>query len=102
MLNPPPAGAMPGQLCRVVLPLRSGNRLLVPYNALRRDTRGEFLYLVNDAQRVERRAIVSGLHFQEQIEILQGVSAGERVVTRGFLGLSEGALVEQAGDAGAP
>ena len=102
MLNPPPAGAMPGQLCRVALPLRSSNRLLVPYNALRRDTRGEFLYLVNDAQRIERRAIVSGLHFQEQIEILQGVSAGERVVTRGFLGLSEGALVELAGDASAP
>lgn len=102
MLNPPPAGAMSGQLCRVQLPLRSGERLLVPYNALRRDTRGEFLFVVTSDNKVERRAVVSGLHFEEMIEILRGVSIGERIVTRGFLGLGEGSAVTLAGDSTTP
>lgn len=102
MLSPPPAGAMPGQLCRVELPLHSRARLLVPYNALRRDTRGEFLLVVGNDNKVKRRAIVSGLHFEERIEILQGLSVGERIVTRGFLGLSEGSTVTLAGDTTTP
>jgi RND family efflux transporter MFP subunit len=102
MLSPPPAGAMPGQLCRVQLSLRSGARLLVPSNALRRDTRGEFLFVVTTDSKVERHAVVSGLHFDERIEILRGVSAGERIVTRGFLGLGEGSTVKPAGDTTTP
>jgi membrane fusion protein (multidrug efflux system) len=102
MLSPPPAGALPGQLCRVALPLRGAVRLLVPYSALRRDTRGEFLFVVNEHNKVERRATVSGLHFDERIEILHGLRPGERIVTRGFLGLNEGGAVTEAGDAATP
>lgn len=102
MLDPPPAGAMPGQLCRVTLPLRGAVRLLVPHMALRRDSRGEFLFVVNGDNRVERRAVVSGLHFDERVEILDGLRAGERIITRGFLGLSEGSTVAAAGAATTP
>lgn len=94
MLTPPPEGAMPGQLCRVTLPLRNSNRLLIPYNALRRDTRGEYLFVVGKDKRVERRSVVSGLHFEEMVELLSGLQPGERIVTRGFLGLGEGSPVE--------
>lgn len=96
LLNQPPQGARPGQLCRVEMTLRKNNRLLVPYNALRRDTRGEYLFVVNSEKRVERRAVISGLHFDEMVELLDGVNSGERIVTRGFLGLSEGGLVSEA------
>ncbi len=102
LLNPPPASAQPGQLCRVQLQLRSSERLVVPYNALRRDSRGEFLYIVNDDHKISRRAILSGLHFAEQVEILDGLEPGERIVTRGFLGLSEGSTVKLADDKTTP
>ncbi|MCW8917210.1 MAG: efflux RND transporter periplasmic adaptor subunit [Gammaproteobacteria bacterium] len=102
LFNPPPAGAMPGQLCRVTLPLRGAVRLLVPHTALRRDSRGEFLFMVNGDNRVARRAVVSGLHFDERVEILDGLRAGERIVTRGFLGLSEGSTVAAASAAVTP
>ncbi len=92
-LSPPPAGAQPGQFCRVELQLRSSGRLLVPYSALRRDTRGEFLFIIKGDQTVERRPVISGLHFDEMVEILDGIEAGERLVSRGFLGLGEGAHV---------
>ncbi len=95
-LNSTPHGAQPGQLCRVSLQLRRRARLLVPYNALRRDTRGEFLFVVNADNRVERRAITSGQHFGEKVEVLDGLNSSERIVTRGFLGLSAGALTRQA------
>jgi RND family efflux transporter MFP subunit len=97
ILSPAPAGAQPGQLCRVRLQLRGRARLLVPYNTLRRDTRGEFLFVIDSGNKVERRSIVSGLHFEEMVEVLDGLSAGERIVTRGFLGLSEGGTVKLAG-----
>lgn len=93
ILDPPPPGAQPGQLCRVTLQLRSRERLLVPYNALRRDNRGEFLFLVDQHNKVARRPVVSGINMGEQVEILDGVAVGERIVTRGFLGLGEGSSV---------
>ncbi len=101
LLSPPPEGAMPGQLCRVALQLRRSNRLLVPYNALRRDSRGEYLYVVNAQNKVERRAVVSGLHFEEMVELLNGIDPGERIVTRGFLGLGEGSRVTLAPESNA-
>lgn len=101
-LSPPPAAAQPGQLCRVQLQLRHSNRLMVPYNALRRDSRGEFLYVVGEENRVSRRAILSGLHFAEQVEILDGLKEGEQIVTRGFLGLSDGSTVKRAGAKATP
>ena len=102
VLNPPPAGAIPGQLCRVQLQLHSSSRLLVPYSALRRDTRGEFLFVIDNDNKVERRVIVSGLHFEERVEILKGLSVDERIVTRGFLGLSEGSTVKLADNKTSP
>jgi membrane fusion protein (multidrug efflux system) len=78
LLSQPPEGARPGQFCRVSLPLRSSNRLLVPYNALRRDSRGEFLYVVGEENRAERRSVVSGLHFDERVELLSGLAAWSR------------------------
>ncbi len=102
ILSPPPAAAQPGQLCRVQLQLRRSERLLVPYNALRRDSRGEFLYVVTEGSKITRRAILSGLHFAERVEVLDGLDAGERIVTRGFLGLSDGTTVKLANDKTTP
>lgn len=101
LLTPPPPGAMPGQLCRVTLTYQGGERLLAPYNALRRDSRGEYLFVVTDDNRVERRGVVSGLHFGEMVELLDGIATGEQIVTRGFLGLSEGSRITIA-DEGTP
>jgi len=96
ILNSTPAGARPGQLCRVQLQVHSSSRLLVPYSALRRDSRGEFLFTVDGNNKIKRQPIVSGLHFDEMVEILKGLNIGERIVTRGFLGLSEGSTVKLA------
>jgi multidrug efflux pump subunit AcrA (membrane-fusion protein) len=44
----------------------------------------------------------SGLRFADRVEILDGLEPGERVITRGFLGLAEGKavkVIDQAGEA---
>ncbi len=39
--------------------------------------------------------MVTGSRLADTIEVLEGLTAGERVVTRGFLGLAPGKQVEE-------
>jgi len=94
VVTPVPRGARPGQLCRVELTTHAASRLLIPFSALRRDEEGEFVFTLDDSDAVRRAAVRSGLHVGEQVEILEGLSEGQRVITKGFLGLSEGKVVK--------
>lgn len=92
LLSPPPE-ARPGQLCRATLQLRPQPRLVIPFSALRRDTEGEYVFLVGADSKVKHTPVVSGLNMGEKIEIVQGLEQGQRVVTNGFLGLNDGMKV---------
>ena len=81
-----PEGARPGQLCRVKFSTRTAERLLIPFRALRRDGEGEYVFRL-DGNKAVRNGILSGLRIGEQVEVLQGLEAGQRVVTKGFLDL---------------
>ncbi|MFW2438668.1 MAG: efflux RND transporter periplasmic adaptor subunit [Arenicellales bacterium] len=81
-----PDGARPGQLCRVKFSTRTAERLLIPFRALRRDIEGEYVFRL-DGKKVVRNSILSGLRIGEQVEVLQGLEAGQRVVIKGFLDL---------------
>jgi RND family efflux transporter MFP subunit len=89
-----PPGAKAGQFVRVTLETAAVERLLIPFRALRRDRDGELVWIVTEASQVTRRQVRSGLQVADSIEILDGLKAGERIVTRGFLGLSEGKTVK--------
>lgn len=92
-LDPVPAGARAGQFVRVTLQVAPSDRLLVPFRALHRDREGEFVWLVGPEHSALRRPVRSGLRIADGIEILEGLTPGERVITRGFLGLTEGKTV---------
>jgi len=92
-LTPVPAGARPGQLCRVKFSTRTAERLMIPFRALRRDVDGEYVFRL-DGDKVVRNSILSGLRIAEQIEVLQGLEAGQRVVTKGFLDLVDNKKVK--------
>ncbi|MBK1723970.1 efflux transporter periplasmic adaptor subunit [Thiocystis violacea] len=93
-LAPIPAGARAGQFVRATLRTAGVARLLVPFRALRRDREGEFVWLMDEEDKAVRRSVRSGLQIGEDIEIRDGVEPGDRVVTRGFLGLSQGKSVK--------
>jgi len=85
-LVPVPEGAIAGQLCRVQLRAPKIDKLVIPFAALRRDRKGEYAFVVVDDIAIQKR-VRSGLRLGNQVEILEGLSAGDAIVVRGFLDL---------------
>jgi hypothetical protein len=81
-----------------VLSAAATERLLVPFQALRRDREGEIVWVVDGEGRAHRRAVRSGLRIADGIEILDGVAPGEQLIVRGFLGLVENKSVKAVAD----
>ena len=97
-LTPVPEGALPGQLCRVKFHTRTAERLMIPFRALRRDVSGEYVYLL-DGDRVKHTSVTSGLRIGEKVEVLNGLEAGQSIVTRGFLDLTDNKQVKDLSSA---
>lgn len=93
-LSPVPAGARAGQFCRVQLAASLAERLIVPLVALRRDGDGEFVFLHETDGTVRRQPVTSGLRMADRVEVREGLTAGARVVVKGFLGLAPGQSVK--------
>lgn len=93
-LDPVPAGARPGQLCRVQFTGRPMPRRVIPFAALRRDNSGEFVFGIDAEGKVQRSAVVSGMQLGEDVELLSGPEVGAIVITKGFLGLTPGVTVK--------
>ncbi len=96
-LNPVPQGALPGQLSRIEIESTAAPRLTVKFSAVRHDTEGEYVFLVNDDKTAQRKQLTSGHRFGDRIEVIDGLQENQRVVIKGFLGLSDGSLVEIVG-----
>ena len=74
----------------------------IPSAAVQRGPRGTFVFVVTDAT-VQRRELKTGFEDDQLSVVLEGVKAGERVVTDGAQRLSDGAKVAVAGpDGNAP
>jgi HlyD family secretion protein len=68
-------------------------RFVVPKAAIRSSDGRPIVLVVHD-NRVERRAVSLGLENGDQVEVLAGVSAGERVVVDGPQTLKDGDKVK--------
>jgi len=69
-------------------------RLLAPKSAVRTDGNQSIVFVVRD-ERAERRAVTVGATEGDQVEIVSGVNAGERIVVDGVATLSDGARVKE-------
>jgi membrane fusion protein (multidrug efflux system) len=94
VLNPVPKGARAGQFCRVELTTGSTQQLVVPLAALQRDVQGEFVYVLQDDGTVRRSGVSSGLRLADRVEIRAGLERADKVVVKGFLGLTPGQRVK--------
>jgi multidrug efflux system membrane fusion protein len=85
----------PGQFVNVVLTLTEmANAVVVPSQAIQTGQQGQYVFIVKPDHTVETRPIVSGLTFNDDTVVEQGLRPGETVVTDGQLRLSPGAKVE--------
>ena len=69
-------------------------RLLVPKGAVRTDGGQAIVFVVHE-NRAERRAVTVGATDGDQIEVVSGVNAGERIVVDGVTTLTDGARVKE-------
>ncbi len=93
-LKPVPAGALPGQLARVTIETQTPPLRTLPLGVVRHDARGEFVYRVDSENRVEHVPVRTGIQMGGVIEILEGLQDGDRIVSKGFLGLRTGKTVK--------
>jgi len=86
VISPVPEGARPGQLCRVTIHTQNISRLMIPYNAVRHDKQGSFVFALVNGQ-AERMTVRTGIQQGSLVEVLEGISDQQRIITKGFFGL---------------
>lgn len=82
----------------VVIPAAATRRALaVAEEAVQEMDGGSVVFLQRDAEHYEKRVVRTGERAEGMVEVLQGVKAGEKVVTRGSFYLKSALLREQIG-----
>ncbi|MCC7006341.1 MAG: efflux RND transporter periplasmic adaptor subunit [Ottowia sp.] len=90
----PAESLFPNQFVNIKLILEIRDRaLLIPVAAVLRGTPGTYVYVIEEAGTVTVRPVILGREDAHNIEILSGLSAGEKVVVEGSDKLREGAKV---------
>lgn len=54
--------------------------LVIPYEALNMDIEGDFVYVVNKENLIERKAVKVGIYSDEYYQVLEGLSEGDKVI----------------------
>lgn len=83
----------PGQFARVFVPLQSSpEAILMPSQAVIPTTREKKVALVKDG-RVEMRTVVLGTRTEDEVEVVQGLGAGDTILLTGLMQAKQGAEV---------
>lgn len=89
----------PGQFVEVSMTLRNlPGAVLMPSEALQTGPEGGYVYVARPDGTVEMRKVRTLAVGEPQLVVLEGLAAGERVVTDGQLRLVPGARFEARGD----
>ncbi|MDQ1918964.1 efflux RND transporter periplasmic adaptor subunit [Massilia pseudoviolaceinigra] len=90
----------PSQFVNLRLELRTiKDAVVVPVTALRHGSTGDFVYVLNAAERtVAVRPVTRGQATVDKVEVKTGLKAGEQVITEGADRLKDGARVTLATD----
>lgn len=86
---------VPGQFMRGRIQVGTEGRILVPTVALSAKLAQRIVYVVGKDGRVKQRPVETGQAYGEQTAILQGLKAGERVVTDHIQRMRDGLRVEE-------
>jgi RND family efflux transporter MFP subunit len=93
-LDIPAKGMRSGRFGRALLPVGEKQGLLVPKTAVVERGQLTFVWVVDDGNIVRMRLVKPGAERTDRIEILSGLSAGERIVVGGIEKVTDGARVE--------
>jgi multidrug efflux system membrane fusion protein len=90
----------PSQFVNLRLEMRTiKGAVMVPVTAIRNGTNGDFVYVLNAAERtVSVRPVTRGQATVDKVQVKTGLKVGEQVITEGADRLKEGARVTLPGD----
>jgi multidrug efflux system membrane fusion protein len=71
----------------------SRKAVLIPSRTVQTDQQGDYIFVMDDNKKVERRAIKKGQRFDALVEIAQGLKESETFVLTGFINISNGQAV---------
>ena len=83
----------PGMLMQVMLLKNPRRTLVIPEEALQPLGEQQFVYVVADDNTVQKREISIGTRRPGLVEVVNGLNAGEQVVTHGHMKIRPGAVV---------
>ena len=83
----------PGMLMRVSLLKDKREGIVVPAAALQSIENRHYVWLVDGEQKAERREVTLGTRLVDGVEVVNGLSAGEQLISEGFLMLRPGSPV---------
>lgn len=93
VLRPLPEQARAGQLARVHFQSQAHELLVLPAHTIHHDINGAYAYLavkVEEGKTIARqRYLTKGRRFGEWVEIIDGLDAGDQIITKGFLSLRD-------------
>jgi multidrug efflux system membrane fusion protein len=85
----------PGQFIRTRTILTTvPDAVIIPYTAIQVTQNGPVIFVLTDDLTVEQRTVTLGQREDENIIVLKGLKAGEKIVTEGQLNLYAGAKVD--------
>jgi membrane fusion protein (multidrug efflux system) len=97
----PDARLRPGLFARADLGVaRREAVLMVPEESILQRSDGQVVFRLVAGSRVERRVVRTGAFKDGRVEIVEGLSPGDKIVTRGHTALVDGALVTVRGPDG--
>jgi RND family efflux transporter MFP subunit len=87
----------PNQLALVkIQDYAADNVIVVPLTSLQSDDKGKYVYVQveeNGKKVARKKAIVAGEVYGDNIEVKQGLNAGDKLITEGFQSLYDGQLI---------
>jgi RND family efflux transporter MFP subunit len=93
-LDIPVQGMRPGQFGRALLPAGEKRGITVPARAVMEQGQLTFVWVVDPRKSARMRLVKPGKTFGNRVEILAGLSDGERIVTSGMEKVIDGARIE--------
>lgn len=99
LLSPIPQGSQEGQFIHAEIKLKATDRLVLPEYAVHFEPEGSYVYRLITADKkssVEKVFFNQGQQFESSIEVLSQLNPGDRIISKGFLGLRDGKKVKIA------
>ena len=84
----------PGMFAELVINQNISDAILIPVNAVQYDTEGSWVYTINAKGKSAKTSITTGQNINNTILVTTGLKAGDKIITKGFVGLRIGKKVK--------